>query len=189
MRGLIQFNDIKELTLNQVCDILTSFEKPLYGDLKLSDMIVGNMSEINIFSWDHSNAFGYGVYIFYDGEMPLYVGKAVKHFLHRFLSNVHYDPRPEYGFNWMLKGINVRYLKGTYVEYTKDHHIAALQKLNGFEVIRINGLNNGITVKQCDLLERIVNAGLHTKYSSLINGSKTFTENQMNTPIFKLMKL
>lgn len=189
MRGLLQFNDVKELILNQVCEVFTDFEKPLYGDLKLSDMFVGNMNELNIFSWDHSNAFGYGIYVFYDGAKPIYVGKAVKHFLHRFLSNVHYDPRPDFGFNRMLKGINVRYLNGTYNEYTKDHHAAALQKLNDFEVIRVNGLNNGITVKQCDRLERIINAGLQTKFGGLINGSKTYSESQMQTPLIKLMRL
>ncbi|HRE97991.1 MAG TPA: hypothetical protein PK637_14570, partial [Flavobacteriales bacterium] len=62
--------------------------KLVYGKITLDQLQVSGKIGAKLLheKWEHE-FFGYGAYVFFDGDTPIYVGKAKSNFKHRFQSH------------------------------------------------------------------------------------------------------
>jgi hypothetical protein len=74
-----------------------------FGNITLADLLVrGSITDLKLSDHLDPSSYGIGVYVFFDGDVPVYVGKAYN-FLHRLTSHRSTEPRPYWGRNALLK--------------------------------------------------------------------------------------
>lgn len=169
-KGLINYSKIKNLTVPQALILIADTGKLCYGDITIADLqIKEQLPEIKIFEkWEHL-IFGYGVYIFFDKKVPLYVGKADSNFKHRFQSHRFFDGRKNYGFNKLARKVAEAKGMERFAYDKLEFYEKVIPLMNELNVIRINCMDSGINQTQCDRLEKLLMKGYSDKGVKLYN--------------------
>lgn len=161
MNGVIPYSAIADLTVQEAIEIIINSEKVRYGSLTMEDMVLeGNLGAIAFYNLHKEEYYGQGIYIMFDGNIPVYVGKAKKHFLHRFQSHLYYDPRPNWDWNKLVRSTANRKLPNYSGEYNKKEYEQALDIVLSYNVIRLNTFGT-LEVGRLSRLESIIMRALN----------------------------
>lgn len=164
--GLIRFEDISKLSLADAIDILMRADKIKYSDITLDDLLLsGTAGTLKLKDYNHQKNYGGGVYIFFDNNKPVYVGKA-KNFLHRFSSHSIVDVRPNWGWNALLQKICINYMLIPQPDHLPAHYTTALAIAGDMHTLRIIVPDD---VKP-ERLETILMKGIQHQSGTLMNG-------------------
>lgn len=179
MKSLIHYQEIKELKNSELLMFLADRKKLKFGDITFTDLQINSPAilpnkKITDKNWEQS-LFGYGVYVVFDATKPIYAGKVIKHFLHRFLSHRTFDGRKEYAFNELARQVAKNKLKNINLALNKkSFENKVIPEMEKLFIVWVN-CYNVLTTKQCDRLERILRKGLHNPpINILYNGLRTF---------------
>lgn len=166
--GLLKYSEIINYPLTEIVILLAESSKLNYGSIKLTDLVINSkIEDLKISEYYSPQFFGKGIYIFFDGDIPVYVGKA-DNFLHRLSSHRIIDPRPNWGWNALLNKICVTRL-GIVDGHTVADYNTALEIMEKFQVIRIL-VDVEFSSNQLSKLERIIMKGIQHDFGSLLNG-------------------
>jgi hypothetical protein len=177
-KGLIHYNDIENLTLSETLIKINESEKIKYGHLTVNELQIAPLPIVKIMKDWQKLTFGYGVYILFDKDIPVYIGKATSSFLHRFLSHCCFDGRKAYGFNELARKISENKLGDISAAFDKSlFESEVIPLINELSIVRINCLGSSIDDKKCSRLERIIMKGYEEKGVRLFNSvPKTLRE-------------
>lgn len=140
MKGVIHYNNISALPLQETVNHILGSEKMRYGDFTLENMALTPLSEVRIWDYYHNpEVFGRGIYIIFDGPQPVYVGMAKTNFLHRFQSHRHFDGRREYGYNKLARYVAKYKMQQERLAYEKESFYRdVIPVMEHMEVIRLH---------------------------------------------------
>lgn len=163
MKGLIEYSDIENLPVGEIAAYIAAHSKLKYGDITYADLFFGSVPAIKLMdsTWEQ-HLFGYGAYVFFDDQIPVYVGKAVKNFKHRFESHRFFDPRPTFGFNKLAQYLAQKKLGNS--QYATDNKLFEKHILPIFYelyVVRINLFGSPYTQSKSGRLENIVKKSIN----------------------------
>jgi len=189
MLGLIDYKTIEKMQLQTALNQMIIAPKIRFGLMKMEDLAVnGDINSQLFYNLNRDELYGKGVYVFFDEGKPIYVGKAKRHFLHRFQSHLSYDPRPGWAWNELLKKTAEKKLIGYDGNFSEEIYSKAIDIAFGYEVIRINTLNQ-LPEEKITRLERFVMNGFNTLYpDTLLNGSLKNISLWMQKPLNVLMQ-
>jgi hypothetical protein len=166
-QGLLKYSDISNLQLSKVVNQIRDSSKIRYGDIKLSDLLLSvSVIDLKICDYDNRDYYGSGVYVFFDGDIPVYVGKA-DNFLQRLSTHRSVIPKPGWGWNSLLLKICITRLF-IHTNHTKENFLEALAIVEKFKVIRIL-LDSEDARKHLVRFERILMKGINYQFHTLLN--------------------
>ncbi|WP_266202856.1 hypothetical protein [Pontibacter kalidii] len=170
MNGVIPYSAIADLTVQEAAERIIASEKVRYGSLTMEDMVLnGNPGAIAFYDLHKEEYYGQGIYIMFDGNTPVYVGKAKKHFLHRFQSHLYYDPRPNWDWNKLVRSTANRKLSNYSGEYNYEEYRQALDIVLSYNVIRLNTFGV-LEIGRLSRLESIIMKALNQSFpNDLLN--------------------
>lgn len=168
MRGLIKYSDLLELSLNNAITTIRNNSRIKYGDLKLSDLLLNGVADdLKLSDYTNPSYYGIGVYIFFDGDIPVYVGKA-DNFLYRLSSHRITDPIPNWGWNALLQKVCATRLRINHNQ-TREDLMEALNIVESFCVVRLL-LDIDNAKQKLSRFERIIMKGIKHQSDTLLNG-------------------
>lgn len=168
--GLIYYKEIEELHPAEVVSYINKGTRLNYGSLTISELQIVKELDINITENWPRMIFGYGVYIMFDGNSPVYIGKANSNFLHRFSSHQSFDGREHYGFNMLARKAAEVKMQDRSAALNKElFSTKVIPMVKTFDLIRINCLGSRVNSNQCGLLEKIVMKAYETSGVTLYN--------------------
>jgi len=170
MRGLINYSDLANLPLYDAVRAICNVSRIRYGDMKLTDLLLsGRTDDLKVSDYWHPKHYGSGVYVFFDRNAPVYVGKAAN-FLHRLSSHRIIDARPNWGWNALLQKICLsRFNIGR--DHTGEHLAEALDVVENFGLIRVLSDSDEVT-QRLTRLETIIIKGMKLQHDSVLNDKK-----------------
>lgn len=171
MKGLIEYNHRSNKTLGNALKEIQNAKKLNYGTMTYVDLQIGNIPKLTITKEWESEVFGFGIYVFFHNNKPVYVGKADSNFKHRFQSHRHFDGRPEYAFNKLARKIAEIQLGDENLAMNKpDFYEIVLPEMDKLNLVRINFKNNLIEKNKCSRLENLLRKGFaETIYNPIKN--------------------
>jgi hypothetical protein len=166
--GIIKYTDIANLPLKDAITIIRTSSRVRYGDVKLSDLLLnGSITDLKLSDFSLASNYGIGVYVFFDGDVPVYAGKA-DNFLHRLSSHRSIDPRPNWGWNALLQKICVDRMN-ILRDHTPDNLMGALAIVENFGIVRVL-LDVADAEHKLSRFERIIMKGIKQQSGTLLNG-------------------
>ncbi|HBI01387.1 MAG TPA: hypothetical protein PLR45_06470 [Flavobacteriales bacterium] len=172
MNGLIQYNKISTLPMEKIPAYIAANSKLVYGKITLDQLQVSGKIGAKLLheKWEHE-FFGYGAYVFFDGDTPIYVGKAKSNFKHRFQSHKHFDRRPEYAFNDFARMYAEKKLNNIlYAFIRQTFYTHVINELDKLHVVRINLSSSSYGQDKAQRLEDLLNKSISDAYPGcLIN--------------------
>ncbi len=170
-KGLINYVEIENFLPRQAIDYIQNFSKLNYGTLSVDELQINtHLPAIKIAEQWQKAIFGYGVYVMFDNNVPVYVGKADSNFIHRFQSHRQFDGRKDYSFNKLARKAAEIIINDAKAAFDKERFYSeVIPLIEKFEMVRINCLDNGVNEKECDRLERILMKAYEEKGILLYN--------------------
>lgn len=171
MISCIEYNHISSLTLEETLERLIHSEKLKIGDACIDDFAInGSVGSMKINEFNYRSHFGYGVYVLFDNNEPVYVGMTADNFFHRILSHCNTNLQPFWGWNALLKKIASKLSNGKDQNKLTDTELkAAAEKLKTFQLARINVLIEAWNKPDCKKLEKLLMRGFKYKGYELYN--------------------
>lgn len=165
--GLVLYSDLADLPLSEAIAVICNCTHIRYADMLLSDLLLtGAVDDLKLSDYLNPSYYGTGVYVFFDGDVPVYVDKA-ENFLHRLSSHRSIDPRPNWGWNALLQKVCAKRL---YIEsnHTRENLMDALTIVEGFGVVRVL-LDREDAIQKLSQFERLILKGINSKFNTLLN--------------------
>lgn len=168
--ALIQYSAIESIPIRDAIHTIVSCDKIVYGKATLADLLIaGDINSLPLAGFNSIANFGRGMYVFFDGSAPVYVGQT-GNFLERFCGHGNTKPKPNYGWNSLLDKICRKRLLFTNNPLTEVNLSEALQLLNTFSFVRVNTSNRPDI--NPEKLERVFLRAFKKLYGeSLMNGN------------------
>ncbi|RZL05800.1 MAG: hypothetical protein EOO89_25545 [Pedobacter sp.] len=185
--GIIKFSDIADLPLDDAITAIRTSSRIRYGDIKISDLLLnGSITHLKLSDFSLASNYGIGVYVFFDGDVPVYAGKA-DNFLHRLSSHRSIDPRPNWGWNALLQKICATRMN-IVKDHTRENLEGALAIVEAFGVVRIV-LDTDAAKQKLSRFERVIMKGIKHQSDTLLNGGiGRLPDNFILQPIKNLMQ-
>lgn len=158
MNGVLEFSDLEEKKFAEVRNSILNEARLLYGDLTYANIKINDLPDLALYNPDwEKHVFGYGVYIFFNQGLPVYMGVADKNFKHRFQSHRAFDGRPEWAYNKLARLVAEKLLCNADLAMNKDcFYEKVIPRFEKLEVLRINFLGTGKLKKDLVRLESIL---------------------------------
>lgn len=185
--GLIFYSDVAELPLNDAIKAIRNSTRIRYGDMTLSDLLMtGSVADLKISDYLNPAYYGIGVYVFFDGDVPVYVGKA-DNFLQRLSSHRSIDPRPNWGWNALLQKVCATRLN-IVSDHTRENLMDALTIVEDFGVVRVL-LDKEDAKQKLSRFERVIMKGIKRQSDTLLNcGIGRVDDNYIQQPLNDLIQ-
>jgi len=190
MNGLISYNTLNNMPFAEALEKIAKSGKLNFGSMTVDQLAVGTaIPVLKTYEGWQQQLFGYGAYIFFDGDMPVYVGKA-KDFLHRFNSMRFFDGRPAWAFNELPRKLAEIKLCNRDLAFNKESfHQQVMPEVERLNLIRINLSESNMPMKKMARLENLLRKGFaDTPYGSLYNGLPNAAHYDNNKTLEQLMK-
>jgi len=165
---MIRYSTLAQSPLQEAITMIRNTSRIRFGDITLTDLLlVGSIQELKLSDHLKPLCYGMGVYVFFDGEAPRYVGKA-DNFLHRLTSHRVTDPRPNWGWNALLQLVSTKLLEVSGHPTVKDLH-KALTRVEDFGVVRVV-VDSAKVGDKLIRLERVIMKGMKNQCGTILNG-------------------
>jgi hypothetical protein len=158
MSGIIALREILDDVPSTVESKILKTNRVLYGSLTYHSLKIGDIPDLPLTNpnWE-KYVFGYGVYVFFRNNLPVYVGVADKNFKHRFQSHRFFDGRPNWDWNKLARLTADHALNQENLAYDVDgFYEQVIPELDSFEVVRINCSREELSKAQLNAIERIL---------------------------------
>lgn len=167
--ALIEYSSIEDIPIRDAIDTIVSSDKLVYGIATLRDLLItGDISTLPLCGYNTITNFGRGIYVFFDGVEPVYVGQT-SNFLNRLSGHSDVNPQTGWGWNALLKKICEKKLRLGKGPFTAANLQEALQLLNTYSFVRVN------TSKRPDVepekIERVFLRAFKNLYSDTLMNS------------------
>lgn len=182
-RGFIKYSELADLSLQDAISRIRGVEGIRFGDLKVADLLLnGAIADMKLSDHIEPNCYGRGAYVFFDGQSPIYVGKA-DNFLSRLVGHRNTDPQLFWGFNALLKKVATVQLKAGH-SYTKEKLMEALKIADGFDLVRVL-LDRKDTGEKLHRFERTIMKGMKYQSKTLLNDGIPFVDDKFMRQSFQ----
>jgi hypothetical protein len=132
------YNKFKMLKPLEVVKELKARQKFAFEQLLVSEVLDKNFLEGKLVDQWYRQVFIRGTYLFFDRDNNIrYIGEAKNGFFHRFFGHITTTPKPNFGFNSILRKLGERRTSKPANELLEVDHLTDLEELKKYSLLLI----------------------------------------------------